>query len=204
MRHLTGLVLNVSVRSPGAISLDFSITRAAIPALQPDIDILRVTARLSCLALQKSTVVDANNSVDFAHRGPNRFTRMSNPISAAMRIGTLGELLVQVRLLQFDVQAASPLKDSGNDLIAVRGTCFHTIQVKTTSGLEIPAWPQAERIYSLLAIVCLAGEDRHLYLDASSVYLLPRTALANLRRSWDALRPYEITGEVIDRLFAPG
>ena len=38
---------------------------------------------------------------------------MSNPISAAIRIGTLGELLVQLRLLQFEVQAAPPLRDSG-------------------------------------------------------------------------------------------
>jgi hypothetical protein len=48
---------------------------------------------------------------------------MANPISSEMRIGTLGELLVQLRLLQFDVQAAPPLKDSGNDLIAVN--CLH-------------------------------------------------------------------------------
>jgi hypothetical protein len=36
-----------------------------------------------------------------------------NPISPEIKTGTVGELLVQLRLLQFDVQAAQPLKDSG-------------------------------------------------------------------------------------------
>jgi hypothetical protein len=33
-----------------------------------------------------------------------------NPISPEIKTGTVGELLVQLRLLQFDVQAAQPLK----------------------------------------------------------------------------------------------
>jgi len=70
-----------------------------------------------------------------------------------LRIGTIGELLVQLCLLQFDVQAAAPLKDSGNDLIAVKGSRFHTIQVKSTGGGSLPAWPNPQRIYTLLAIV---------------------------------------------------
>jgi hypothetical protein len=93
---------------------------------------------------------------------------MSNPISAAIRIGTLGELLVQLRLLQFDVQAAPPLKDSGNDLIAVKGPRFHTIQVKTTANRRVPDFPD-NRIYSLLAIVRLVGEDRDIRLDESEL-----------------------------------
>jgi len=128
---------------------------------------------------------------------------MSNPISRALRIGTLGELLVQIRLLQFDVQAAPPLKDSGNDLIAVKGTRFHTIQVKTTGSGDIPPWPDAQRIYSLLAVVQLAGEDRSLFLDDSHVYLVPKSRLANLPRSWDALRPFSMAPEHVDHLFAP-
>ena len=45
---------------------------------------------------------------------------MGNPISNQLTLGTIAELLVQASLLQFDVQAAPPLKDSGNDLIAIR------------------------------------------------------------------------------------
>lgn len=55
-----------------------------------------------------------------------------NKITRRMQLGTLGELLVQLRLLEFDVQSVSPLKDSGNDLIAIRGTAMRAIQVKTT------------------------------------------------------------------------
>jgi len=38
-----------------------------------------------------------------------------------------------LRLFQHGVQAAPPLKDSGNDLIAVRERVFRAIQVKTTT-----------------------------------------------------------------------
>ncbi len=47
-----------------------------------------------------------------------------NKITDNLKLGTFGELLVQLRLLEFDVQAAPPLKDSGNDLIAIRGTAM--------------------------------------------------------------------------------
>ena len=46
---------------------------------------------------------------------------MANPIPKNMKTGTIGELLVQLRLLQYNVQAAPPIKDSGNDLIAIKG-----------------------------------------------------------------------------------
>ena len=56
-----------------------------------------------------------------------------NPISEEIKIGTIGEILVQLRLLQYNVQSAPALKDSGNDLIAVRGEIFKAIQVKTST-----------------------------------------------------------------------
>ena len=127
---------------------------------------------------------------------------MSNPISPELRIGTLGELLVQIRLLQFDVQSAAPLKDSGNDLIAVKGTRFHTIQVKTTGGYGVPPWPNRKKIFSLLALVRLSGEGTNVYLDHSDVYLVPKPSLRGLSKSWEALVPYQLTREHVDTLFA--
>ena len=127
---------------------------------------------------------------------------MSNPISPELRIGTLGELLVQLRLLQFDVQAAPPLKDSGNDLIAVKGERVHTVQVKATTSQEVPRWPDPDRIYSLLAVVRFTGEDRDLLLDASDVYLMAKSQLTSLKRSWRALEPYRMTPEQVDSFFA--
>lgn len=52
---------------------------------------------------------------------------MGNRLTDNVVIGTIGELLVQTRLLQCGVQAAAPIKDSGNDLIAVKGEAFRGI-----------------------------------------------------------------------------
>lgn len=46
---------------------------------------------------------------------------MANPLPKTTYIGTVGELLVQLRLLEFGVQSAPPIRDSGNDLIAIKG-----------------------------------------------------------------------------------
>jgi len=43
---------------------------------------------------------------------------MANPLPETVKTGAFGELLVQLRLLQYDVQAVQPLKDSGNDCTA--------------------------------------------------------------------------------------
>lgn len=55
-----------------------------------------------------------------------------NPIDPRMRTGTIGEILVQLRLLQCGVQAAPPINDSGNDLIAVNGRTVRAVSVRTT------------------------------------------------------------------------
>lgn len=126
---------------------------------------------------------------------------MANPISNAIKTGTLGELLVQLRLLQYDVQAAPPLKDSGNDLIALRGFLVRTIQVKTTTD-AVPAWPREDRLYHLLAIVRLEGEGRELWFDKSEIFLVPKREVTGLARTWEALRPFAMSGEHVAKLFA--
>jgi len=68
------------------------------------------------------------------------------------------ELLVQLRLLEYGVQAAPPLKDSGNDLIAIKGREFRAIQVKATrdaKGFDFNGKELAERLYDILALVQL-------------------------------------------------
>lgn len=125
---------------------------------------------------------------------------MANPITAHITLGTVGELLVQLRLLQFGVQAAPPLKDSGNDLIAVRGSAIRTIQVKTTKAPR-PRFPSKKRRYDLLALVQLHGHDQTLFLDQSMVYLIPAESLAHLSRSWGALAQFELTQHHVNSLF---
>jgi hypothetical protein len=124
---------------------------------------------------------------------------MVNPISDEIRTGTLGELLVQLRLLQYGVQAAPPLKDSGNDLIAVRGNVFGAIQVKTTTG---KTFSKANlKAFHILAVVQLEGDGNDLYLDKSQVFLIPRPLVAEVSPAIDNLGEFVITQELIDQLF---
>ncbi len=126
---------------------------------------------------------------------------MGNSITDRIKIGTVGELLVQTRLLQFDVQAAPPIKDSGNDLIAVRGEAFRGIQVKTTAGDRV-CERNLPQHYHVLALVYLSANDEELFLDKSEVYLVPRADIdKNGGRAPKDLRKYVISRPHVDDLF---
>ena len=118
---------------------------------------------------------------------------MANPIPEDMKTGAVGELLVQLRLLQYDVQAVPPFKDTGNDLIAFRGPVVRTIQVKTTTTGEVPRRPDEASRYDLFAVVRLVGEDRNLWLDKSQIFLVKKSDLSSLKLSWDALQPFALS-----------
>jgi hypothetical protein len=118
-----------------------------------------------------------------------------------MAKGTIGELLVQTRLLQYGVQAAAPIKDSGNDLIALKGYAIKTIQVKTcTAKFDTPLGLPEK--YHLVALVKLHGYDTELLLDQTKVYLVPRERLAGLHVNRTAdMEPFSISQELVDALF---
>ena len=118
-----------------------------------------------------------------------------------MAKGTIGELLVQIRLLQYGVQAAAPIKDSGNDLIALKGYAIKTIQVKTcTARFDTPL--DLPEKYHLVALVKLHGYDTELQLDGTKVYLLPREQLGNLRINRpEEIEPFAISQGLVDELF---
>jgi len=124
---------------------------------------------------------------------------MSNPISKKMKTGTIGELLVQLRLLQFDVQANFPLKDTGNDLIAIKGEKFRTIQVKTSTVKAFPKQGLPAH-YHLFALVHLEGENKDIFLDESNIYLIPKTIVENWN-SDNELRDYLLSQGIVDKLF---
>lgn len=128
---------------------------------------------------------------------------MGNPISENIKIGTVGELLVQTRLLQYGVQAAPPLKDSGNDLIAVKGEVFKGVQVKTTSKGNFQ-WSNLPKHYHILALVDLTGEEDEIFLDASSVYLVPRTKVETIHPNDGSLDQYRISRALVEHLFNDG
>ena len=124
-----------------------------------------------------------------------------NPLTEELITGTTGELLVQLRLFQYGVQAAPPLKDSGNDLIAVRGHTLKAIQVKATRKTETQWQAPLNRLYHILALVRLDGHDTELLLDQSEVYLISRELIQNGTFNPTDLAPYLISQELVDRLF---
>jgi hypothetical protein len=117
---------------------------------------------------------------------------MANPIDEKMMIGTMGELLVQLRLLQYKIQAAPPIKDSGNDLVALKGREIRLIQVRTTANRRFPKLPGKKKIYDLLAIVDLRGHDQTLDLNATNIFLIPKDDLPTVRRRIDMLDAYRL------------
>lgn len=123
-----------------------------------------------------------------------------NKITERIKTGTLGELLVQIRLLQFGVQASPPIKDSGNDLIAVNGREFRAVSVRTTTSL-IYNKPDTARLYHVLAVVRLVGDDRIVELDASEIFLIPQADVANAPSSCDRLAQYRFNRHAVETHF---
>ena len=133
---------------------------------------------------------------------------MANPLSANLKTGTLGELLVQIRLLQYGVQSAPPLKDTGNDLIALKGNVCRAIQIKTL-GIGVDVFNldgnELKRDFDILALVNLRGENEEIYFDKSEIYLLWK---ADKPKTYYTLRELELSGwELckgrVDGLFSP-
>lgn len=125
---------------------------------------------------------------------------MGNPISKQIKIGTVGELLVQLRLLQYGIQAAPPLKDSGNDLIAVKGEVFRGIQIKTTTKRQF-RWNNLPEHYHILALVRLAGEEENILLDKSQIFLVHREKVDTLSAKNSGLDEFAISQQLVDELF---
>lgn len=123
-----------------------------------------------------------------------------NPISEEIRIGTVGELLVALRLLQYGVQAAPPIKDSGNDLIAVKGEVFRAIQVKTrtTTVLTIGQLPN---LFHIVALVHLVGHDRSINLEESRIFLLEKSQIGRSNYRIEELSEYAMSESLINTLF---
>lgn len=123
-----------------------------------------------------------------------------NPIPENMSTGCVGELLVQLRLLQLGVQAAPPIEDSGNDLIAVNGAEFRAVSVRTTTTGTYNK-PNTKRLYHVLAVVYLVGEDRDIHLDRSDIFLIPQADVADAPCSCDQLGAYRYSRSQVESLF---
>ena len=129
-----------------------------------------------------------------------------NPITEKFEKGCFGELLVQLRLLQYGVQAAPPLKDTGNDLIAIKSDLFRAIQVKarTLKNNRISI-DRIDRKYHILAIVVLDPdcEDYRVKLDNCWIFFLSADE-AKEQTSFDLneLKPFTLSFDRIEKLFS--
>ena len=126
-----------------------------------------------------------------------------NELDPNTNLGTLGELMVQLELLQYRVQAAPPLKDSGNDLIAVRDHEFRAVQVKTTATNTFDLRHLPGRCH-LVALVKICRNDREeVSLDQTRVFLVPYEEVARRRYKIDHFSGSELSAETVDHLFGP-
>lgn len=98
---------------------------------------------------------------------------MGNRLPDTVTTGTIGEILCQLRLLEFGVQAAPPIKDSGNDLIAIRGEVVKYIQVKTSLNQQ-PRARDLPEVFHLVFLVNLATDESSILLDQSTITVLEK------------------------------
>jgi hypothetical protein len=127
---------------------------------------------------------------------------MGNPITDEVKIGTIGELLVQLRLLLYGVQAAPPLKDSGNDLIAIKGECVKFIQVKTTKGDSFSSLNELkDKVFHILALVKIESSEDNISLDKSKIYLIPKDKVKNTFNINGTNNNYLLSKELVESLW---
>ena len=125
---------------------------------------------------------------------------MANPLHPNLITGTVGELLTQLRLLQYGVQAAPPLKDTGNDLIALRGWVIKCVQIKTTKGDTFDLRDLPEK-YHFVVLIKLEGEGNDIFLDQTKIFLLTKEEIAKNTYSVRELTDKVLSQDLIDRTF---
>ena len=117
---------------------------------------------------------------------------MGNPLPKTTRIGTIGELFVQLRLFEYGIQAAPPIKDSGNDLIAIKGEVVKFIQVKTSKH-RIPSKEFQKFVITVALVRLKYSEDGGLLLDDSKIYII--------EKGEDRSQKKELTKELADQIW---
>ena len=118
-----------------------------------------------------------------------------------MQTGIVGELLVTIRLFQYGIQAAPPLIDTGNDLIAIKGEIFRAIQVKATAR-EYLSFNSLPDLYHILALVKLEAKEEDFLLDESKVFLLSKDQVNKSCYAFGEMEQHKINQELVDRLFS--
>jgi len=100
-----------------------------------------------------------------------------NRLPPKVNRGTLGELLAQIHLLANGVQAAPPIRDSGNDLIACRGSDILALQVKTRKSYNFSKHRMPALYHGAVFVVLREEADGRCDIAAPDVYLMSRAEI---------------------------
>ena len=117
---------------------------------------------------------------------------MGNRLPDNMVLGTLGEVFSQLRLLELGIQAAPPIKDSGNDLIAIKGEVVKYIQVKT-SATKIERVNNLPGIYHLVFLVEFESDESGIKYDDSKIWVINKDESVSEKK--------ELTQELVDSIW---
>jgi hypothetical protein len=125
---------------------------------------------------------------------------MGNPSPPKKIQGTIGELLTQIRFLQYGVELSIPVIDSGNDIVALKGKKVKLIQVKTKKH-NSKRWNFPNlREYDILVLINF-GEDEN-KLDEAKIYLLSKEEVSNKKSiGFMGIEKYELSTTLIYTLF---
>lgn len=95
-------------------------------------------------------------------------------------------------------------KDSGNDLIAIRGQHFKAIQVRTTTGdrIDKPDGPeQGGPLYDILAVVKVPMKDGKILVHEAEIYLFGSEEVLTISRKLSGYPQRRISSALVDELF---
>jgi hypothetical protein len=124
-----------------------------------------------------------------------------NALPPRIKRGTLGELLAQVYLLEYGVQAAPPLRDSGNDLIACRGESIFALQVKTKKKYNFSKG-QLPELYHGAVFIVLKEKKGRCDISNPDIYLMTRAEIESASGLGKmAIKPFRISSQRIDSFF---
>ncbi len=85
-------------------------------------------------------------------------------------------------------------------MIAVNGSEFRAVSVRTTTPGNYNK-PEADRLYHVLAVVYLVGDDREVSLDGSQIFLIHAEQVATASTDCKNLDRYRFSRQLVEQFF---
>lgn len=125
---------------------------------------------------------------------------MMEAAPAECTLDAIGELLLQLRLLKYDIEIAPAPRRAGRYLLARKNRAIRAIAVKTTRSRYVPRNNLID-YFHILAVVKLEGEESQFSLDRSKIYLIPRECLQDLQPYLHNIEDFALSEELVESLF---